>query len=550
MAHHVRLAAAAVDPPGSGDGENRPNPPTGSSDQNRPNLPAGSPDFGELPSGLGRSSSLSLRAEGRVEDSRAGPASRCAPFHGAVIAALEQGLSAQRIWQDLRDDGFTGGYDSVKRFVRRLGQANPLPFRRMECEPGAEAQVDFGTGAPVVIPEGESLPMGVKTRRRRTHVFRIVLSHSRKAYSEVVYRQTTEDFIRCLENAFWYFGGVPRTLVIDNLKAAVTKADWYDPDIQWKIRSFCEHYGTAILPTKPRTPRHKGKVERIVGYAQDNALKGRTFDSLAEQNRHLLNWETQTADNRIHGTTQKQVKKCFEEAERPALLPLPMERFLFFHEGRRTVNRDGHIEVDRAYYSAPPEYLGCSVWARWDSRTVRIFNHRFEQVEFHLKKEPGRFSTHDRNIPPQKRSGIERGAAYHLNKAGLIGPQTGRWAEQMIQQRGIEGIRPLMGLLSLANRHPARAIEQACEAACTHGAYRLRTIRELIKRQGDRQEQFEFMDEHPIIRSLSEYAQLAHAAFACPGETSAAAFPEPLPSTSFPSAGDDRRVTLTGESQP
>lgn len=76
--------------------------------------------------------------------------------------------------------------------------------------------------------------MGVKTRRRKTHVFRMVLSHSRKAYSEVVYRQTTENFIRCLENAFWYFGGVPRTLVIDNLKAAVTKADWYDPDINWK----------------------------------------------------------------------------------------------------------------------------------------------------------------------------------------------------------------------------------------------------------------------------------------------------------------------------
>ena len=100
----------------------------------------------------------------------------------------------------------------------------------------------------------------MKTRRRKTHVFRIVLIHSRKAYSEVIYRQTTENFVRCLENAFWYFGGVPRTLVIDNLKAAVTKADWYDPDINWKVRSFCEHYGVAILPTKPGTPRHKGKV--------------------------------------------------------------------------------------------------------------------------------------------------------------------------------------------------------------------------------------------------------------------------------------------------
>jgi len=265
-------------------GQNRPNPPPGSDTQNRPNPPTGN----------------------------SGPSSRCAPFRETILAELEQGLSYQRIWQDLREDGFTGGYDSVKRYAGRLAQANPLPFRRMECKPGAEAQVDFGTGAPVVIPEGEPLPVGMKTRRRKTHVFRMVLSHSRKAYSEVVYCQSTENFIRGLENAFWYFGGVPRTLVIDNLKAAVTQADWYDPDLNWKIRSFCEHYGTVILPTRPRMPRHKGKVERIVGYVQDNALKGRTFGSLAEQNRHLLNWETQIADNRIHGTTQKQVRKCFD----------------------------------------------------------------------------------------------------------------------------------------------------------------------------------------------------------------------------------------------
>jgi transposase len=491
---HLALEQAAkqASNPATG-GENRPNPPVRSPDQNRPNLPIGS----------------------------SGPASRCESYRDAIIAALEQGLSAQRIWQDLRQDGFPGGYDSVKRYVRRLGRASPLPFRRMECAPGEEAQVDFGTGAPVILPEGEPLPLGVKTRRRRTHVFRIVLSHSRKAYSEVVYRQTTENFIRCLENAFWHFGGVPRTLVIDNLKAAVTKADWYDPDLNWKIRSFCEHYGTVILPTKPATPRHKGKVERIVGYVQDNALKGRTFGSLGEQNRHLLNWETQTADHRIHGTTHKQIKKCFEEVERPALLPLRLDRFAFFHEARRTVNRDGHIEVDRAYYSVPPEYLGRQVWARWDSRTIRIFNDRFQQVEFHSKREPGQFSTHDRNIPPQKRSGIERGTAYNLHQAGLIGPHAGRWAEQMIQQRGIEGIRPLMGLLSLAKRHPCRSIEQACETASTHGVYRLRILRELIKRQGDRQEQFEFIDNHPIIRSLREYGQFARSALAPGGVNSA-----------------------------
>ena len=310
-----------------------------------------------------------------------GRRSWCEPYREIIEAKLATGLTAQRIWQDLGEDGFEGGYQSVKRFCRRLKAANPLPFRRMECEPGAEAQVDFGTGAPVIDAEG---------KRRRTHVFRITLSHSRKAYSEVVFHQTTDDFIRCLENAFWHFGGIPKTLVIDNLKAAVTKADWFDPELNHKIRSFAEHYDTVILPTKPRTPRHKGKVERNVGYVQSNALKGKKFDRLADQNRYLLEWEARIADTRIHGTTRQQVKKAFEDVERPALLPLPVERFPFFHESERKVHRDGHVEVDKAYYSVPPEYLGRRVWARWDGRLVRIFNHRFEQIAVHLRREPGR----------------------------------------------------------------------------------------------------------------------------------------------------------------
>lgn len=179
-----------------------------------------------------------------------GPESLCEPFRAAIEEKLGQGLTGQRIYQDLVEShGFAASYSSVRRFLQRLDQGRPLPFRRLEVLAGEEAQVDFGTGAPIVRADGT---------RRRPHVFRVVLSFSRKAYSEVVYHQTTEEFLRCLENAFWHFGGVPQTIVIDNLKAAVPQADWYDPDVHPKIQSFCRHYGTVILPTKPRTPRHKG----------------------------------------------------------------------------------------------------------------------------------------------------------------------------------------------------------------------------------------------------------------------------------------------------
>lgn len=353
----------------------------------------------------------------------------------------------------------------------------------------------------------------MKTRRRKTHVLRVVLSHSRKAYSEVLLRQTAEDFLRALENAFEHFGGVPRTIVTDNLKAAVLKADWFDPEINPKLAAFAKHYGTVILPTKPRMPRHKGKVERGVGYVQNNALKGRTFPGLAAQNEFLRQWEADTADTRIHGTTRRPVGKIFHEVEKSALLPLPPDRFPLFSEARRIVNRDGHVEVDKSYYSVPPEFLGRTVWVRWDSRVVRVFDQDLRQIAIHARHEPGRFATQPAHIAAEKRGGIERGTAWWLKKAQLIGDSAGRWAQTVIEQRGIHGIRLIMGLVSLTHRHRDAAIDEAGRIAQTHGAHRLRDIRTLLKRTAPEQEQFEFITEHPLIRSLDDYGKLVRNAF-------------------------------------
>lgn len=439
---------------------------------------------------IGVSGSPLAHAQGRRSD--------CEPWRELILAKRRQGLSHTRIHYDLtQDHGAKLSYDSVRRFVRRLEHEQPLPFRRMECEPGEEAQVDFGTGAPIITPDG---------RHRRPYVFRFVLSHSRKGYSEATYRQTTEDFLRCMENAFWALGGVPKVLVIDNLKAAVKHPDWYDPELNPILQSFCRHYNVVVLPTKPRTPRHKGKVERSVGYAKGNALKGKTFASLEEENRHLADWEATVADKRIHGTTHKQVGKAFEEEERTALQPLPRERFPFFREGKRVGNRDGHVSVAKAYYSVPPEYVGHEVWVRWDSRMVRIFNHRMEPIAVHTRQEPGKFSTHSRHIPTEKISGVERGAVWLMRRIRLIGPKTAAWAEAMLQARGLPGVRVLQGLLALSNRCDVAELERASEIAHASQAYHLRSLRELLKRgTANAPRQTCFLEQHEIIRPLADY---------------------------------------------
>jgi len=433
--------------------------------------------------------------------------SACERFRALILGKLEDDLSAQRIYQDLvADHGYAGSYYSVRRFVQKLAGNLPLPFRRMECAAGFEAQVDYGTGAPIIGPDG---------KRRKAHVFRVVLSHSRKGYCEASFRQTTDDFIRALENAFWSFGGVPQTVVIDNLKAAVKHADWYDPELQPKVRSFCQHYGTAILPTRPYTPRHKGKVERGIDYVKDNALKGKTFTALEKQNEHLTHWEQTIADTRIHGTTRQQVRQVFEEVERRALRPLPIERFVSFHEAQRIVSRDGHVEVAKAFYSVPPEYLTRTVWVRWDARLVRILNQKLEQIALHVRHEPGRFSTAAGHIAAEKIGGVERGVTWLMSKVRLIGSETAAWAEAMLCARGIEGTRVLMGLIALTQKHSSAALDSACKTALSHGEFRLRAIRALIARQSPLvQGALPFLEAHPLIRPLDDYAHIVAAALA------------------------------------
>lgn len=445
------------------------------------------------------SSNAAISTAGSAACLKQGRQSHCEVFKELIASWCAKRLSAQRIYQDLvSDHQFTGSYQSVKRFVRKLEAANPLPFRRMECEPGDEAQVDFGQGAWVIDAEG---------KRRRPHLFRLVLSHSRKGYTEAVWRQTTETFLRCLENGFRALGGTPRTCVIDNLRAAVSRADWFDPELNPKLASFCEHYGTVILPTRPAMPRHKGKIEAGVKYAQNNALKGRQFQSLAEQNSYLSHWEKSVADTRIHGTIRQQVGTFFEAVERSSLLPLPPNIFPVFSEAPRKVHRDGYVEVDKAYYSVPPEYVGNRVWARWEARLVRVFNRRMEQIALHSRSEPGRFNTDPNHIHDQKRCVIERGVEWLLDRARCIGKYSGTWAEQMIEQRGPQGLRVLHGLLSLAEEHPAGELEKACHKAIEHGSWRLREIKELLDGI-PRLTQSTFLEKHPLIRQLDAYENL------------------------------------------
>jgi transposase len=428
-------------------------------------------------------------------EAQPGRPSLCQAHRPRIESKLEGGLSAQRIYQDLVDEvGFSGSYQAVKRFVKQLRADQPDRVWRIEVAPAEEVQIDFGTGAWVSDAQG---------RRRRPWVLRVVLSFSRKAYSEAVFQQTTENLIRCLENALRSFGGVVRTVNLDNLRAAVKKADWCDPELNPKLVSFCRHYGCALLPCLPRRPEHKGKTERGISYLKGNALRGRTFKSLSAHNEFLRHWERTVADRRIHGTTRKQVAALFAQ-EQSALLPLPPDLFPCFKEGRRTVHRDSYVEVDKAYYSVPPEYIGQRVWVRWDNREVRIFNPRWEQIKLHGHLEPGRF---DQVLGLGGGQGrLQQQLDYWQRRAEELGQPCGQWCRQVVEQKGPLGLRSIMGLIGLTHEHSFKSINEACASAASRGAWRLRDVKALLgQRQREVQTHLSLAQEHPLIRNLAEY---------------------------------------------
>jgi hypothetical protein len=256
-----------------------------------------------------------------------------------------------------------------------------------------------------------------------------------------------------------------------------------------------------LAPIRPRTPRHNGKVERGHAYLKSNALKGRQFASLAEQNQFLRHWEKTVADVRIHGTTRQQVAARFAE-ERARLLPLPPDLFPVFQEGRRTVHRDSYVEVAKAYYTVPPEYIGADVWVRWTDREVRVFNARWQPVALHARLEPGRFTQ------PLGWGGgpgpLNAQVEYWRGRCRELGEPCGRWAEVVLERKGPIGIRSLMGLLRLAETHSFAALNRACSASLAHGSGRLSDVRRLLE-QPSAQNEFQFLEHHPLIRNLAEY---------------------------------------------
>jgi transposase len=421
------------------------------------------------------------------------PRFSAALYRTAITEKLDTGLTVQRIWQDLVEEyGYGASYESVKRFIRTLA-----PTRRavgvFHCAPGAEAQVDFFRGAPTLdAATGEW---------RRPWVFRMTLGHSRHGYEEAVWDQKLETFLRLHERAFRDFGGVPRVIRHDNLKAAVVRACFYDPDSHDVYLAFAAHWGFTPLPTQPRSPQENGKQERSGGYVKSNALKGRRFESLEGHNAFLRHWNRTVARLRIHGTTRRQVWTHFVEAELPALQSLAAEAFPFFSSGQRTVHTDGHVEVAGAFYPVPLALLGQKVRVRWEAHLVRVFSGD-TLVAVHARVRVGVYAPRagEAEASTRQQAFVDR----LVGQCARVGPPLQQWAEAALAARGVRAIRLIQGVLGLTRRHPRERVLAAVSEALAHHHFRYQTIRQLVERTPARPRPTLRTDD-PAIRPMTQY---------------------------------------------
>jgi transposase len=410
-----------------------------------------------------------------------------------IEQSLDQGRNAMAIWQDLVDDHkFQARYSSVKRFVRKV-QAQP--GRQARCvittAPGEEGQVDYGTGPMVRHPD--------TGKYRRTRLFVLTLGYSRKSVRLLTFQSSARIWVELHERAFRRLGGLPRLLVLDNLKEGVLKPDIYDPEINPLYHDALKHYGSVAMPCRVRDPDRKGKVERAVGHAKQTPLKGLRFESLEQAQAYLDRWERRWADTRIHGTTKRQVQAMFAE-EQPLLLPLPVEPFRCYEFGHRTVNDSGDVEVQGAYYGTPPGWLCKEVNVEWDETHVRIKDPRNDELlREHLVQSPGG----RRNKPQDQPKQTPKTTEQLLERAHKAGADVGVLCAEIHKRDGEPGVRRIRGVLSLVKQYGAAVVNDAAAMAVELNIANYRFLQRYLERHCP--EPLTLRQVDPLIRQLTHY---------------------------------------------
>ncbi|TXI98988.1 MAG: IS21 family transposase [Neisseriales bacterium] len=388
-----------------------------------------------------------------------------------ILNLLEQNLSSIRIHEELQLDGVSISYSAVKRYVAEIKDSSDVHIR-FHTNAGEEAQVDFGY---------VGLTPDVSGKRRKTWIFNMRLSYSRMDYYECVYDQKVETFIQCHINAFKFFNGVPSRIKIDNLKAAILDANFYEPVYQSLYKQFADYYGFLPFPCRVREPQEKGKVESGIKFVKNNFFAGRTFTTHKELQEKLTHWLNTKCNNRIHGTTQQIPAELFKRDEVARLKPQPEVVFSIPNVGIRIVYHDCHVYIDYCYYSVPYEYIGKEVEVEVSVNTVRI-SYKTQQIALHTRsRDRGKFITIASHYPKYKNILSTEYQEHYFIKMSNIGNDAGQFFLALIENNPNAWQRPISGILSLTKDYDKDVVNLACKRALVYQAFSYTTVRNICR---------------------------------------------------------------------
>jgi hypothetical protein len=267
---------------------------------------------------------------------------------------------------------------------------------------------------------------------------------------------------------------------LDNLKAAITKADRYDPIIQRTFEEYARHRGFVIDATRSRDPTGKPHVERGVPYIRESFFRGENWINLEHVQRDVLRWCLETAGTRIHGTTRQRPLAVFENVERECLLPFEGERFDTPHWGEYKVHPDHHISFQKALYSVPHAFLGHTAWVQGDSRLVRIYVDG-TLVKTHPRRPPGGRSTDHDDYPAELTPYTLRDPQRMIRQAQSHGPNIGQFMEQLLSGTvPWAKLRQAQKLLRMGTKYGWLRLDFACRRALAFELINVRRVESIL----------------------------------------------------------------------
>ena len=396
------------------------------------------------------------------------------PHKDEIIKWVEQGIQATTIHQALmRKYGFAGAYNSVQRLVQKIKDSEVKGSTVLDFAPGESAQVDFGFG-PVItdVYSGESF---------RTWVFVMVLSWSRHQYAEIVTNQKVETWLGCHRRAFEFFNGVPYRLIIDNPKCAITKACYYDPEVQRAYAECAQGYGFIISACPPREPKKKGRVESGVKYVKRRFLPLREFRSLTDANQQLQAWVLSVAGNRTHGSTYEKPLSRFHDTEQHLLKSLPDQPIESSVWKSVKVHGDCHVQFEKCRYSVPYAFVNKTLWLRANEATIRVYKD-YEMMAIHPRfYQPGKRHTLDEHLPPDGLAFKMRDPQWCLSQAKVIGENCYQLIHRLLNDKVLDHLRGAQGVLALEKKYGQPRLEAACQRALAFEAVNYHSIKNILK---------------------------------------------------------------------